>query len=303
MTTTSMLRLGGVLAALATPLDAEGRLDDKGLQRLVQHVVAEGVSGLSPTGSTGEGSRLSRDLRVEVVARTRAITPAAIPVIAGAPLGNVADGLRELHALADAGADAALVSSQVSYPLSDDDVSRFYETLAEQTPLPLVLYNIPAYTGVRIAPDLVERLAPHPNVIGIKDSSRDLEYQHAVILAASGAQFSVLTGTDTLLLASLALGAHGMIAASVNLVPSLSVSIYRAFTSGDLETARRDQAKLARIVVACRRGPAPAGWKAALAIAGICEDHMAAPASPLSEALRADLARALVESGVVRGDQ
>ncbi len=303
MTTTSILRLSGVFAAMATPLDVDGGLDDKGLQRLVSHVVAGGVSGLSPTGSTGEGARLSRDLRVEVVARTRALAPAAIPVIAGAPLPNAAEGLQELEALADAGADAALVSSQVSYALSDADVSRFYETLAERSPLPLVLYNIPAYTGVRIAPDLVARLAPHPNVIGIKDSSRDLEYQHEVIVAAAGAQFSVFTGTDTLLLASLALGAHGTIAASVNLVPALVTSIYRAFTSGDLETARREQAQLARIVVACRRSPAPAGWKAALAIAGICDDHMALPASPLPETQRADLARTLIDLGVVREAQ
>ncbi|MGH3744515.1 MAG: dihydrodipicolinate synthase family protein, partial [Mycobacteriales bacterium] len=159
-------------------------------------------------------------------------------------------------------------------------------------------YNIPVYTGIRIAPDLVGRLAAHPSVLGIKDSSRDMEYLQEVVYATAGADFRVLTGTDTLLVASLVLGAHGTIAASVNLVPQLAVGIHRAYTSGDLMAARAQQKQLVRVVMACRRGPAPAGWKAALAIVGICADTMAAPASVLSEPLRTELARELAELGV-----
>jgi dihydrodipicolinate synthase/N-acetylneuraminate lyase len=179
-------------------------------------------------------------------------------------------------------------------------VLRFYEKLADRSDLPLVLYNIPAYTGVRIAPDVVARLAVHPNIAGIKDSSRDMEYQQGVVFASAGAPFRVYTGSDTLLLASLAAGAHGTIAASVNLVPELATGIHRAFTSGDLATARREQERLFRVVMACRSGPAPAGWKAALAIAGICEPHLAPPAGPLPAPMREDLARMLGELGVVR---
>jgi len=298
MTTNARLLPAGVLAALATPLDVDGRLDRDGLQRLVEHVVTGGADGLSPVGSTGEGARLTRRQRVEVTTRVRALAPPPMPVVAGAPVRTAAEGLQELEALADAGASAALVSVQANYPLSDEDLERLYETLAERAPLPIVLYNIPAVTGIRIPPELVGRLASHPNVIGVKDSSRDVEYLQEVVFATAGADFRVFTGTDTLLVASLALGAHGAIAASVNLVPELAVGICRAFKSGDLQTARGLQERLARVVMACRRGHASAGWKAALAIAGICADHMAPPASALPEPLRVNLARVLVDLGV-----
>jgi 4-hydroxy-tetrahydrodipicolinate synthase len=289
----------GVYAALATPFDAEGALDGAGLERLVAHVIAGGADGISPVGSTGEGARLTREQRLDVVRRVRSLVPDDRPVIAGAPLFDVAGGLAELAELADAGADAALVSPQSGYPLSDDDVLRFFDGLAERSPLPLVLYNIPAYTGVRIAIDVVGRLAEHRSVIGIKDSSRDMEYLQGVVFATSDASFGVFTGTDTLLAASLAAGADGEIAASVNLVPELATAVYRAFTSGDLATARREQARLFRVVTACRRGPAPAGWKAALSVAGICEGYLASPGSTLPDPMRDELARTLTELGVV----
>lgn len=301
MTTDAQPLPAGVMAALATPLDGDGNLDRGGLQRLVAHVLSGGVDGLSPVGSTGEGARLTRQQRAEVTGQVRALLPPGMPVVAGAPVRSAAESCAELGELRDAGATAALVSVQAGYPLSDDDVARLYETLAEHAPLPLVLYNIPAYTGVRIPPELVGRLASHPNVLGIKDSSRDVEYLQQIVFATAGADFRVLTGTDTLLVASLAIGAHGTIAASVNLVPELATAVCRAVRAGDLSAARQQQEQLARVVMACRRGQAPAGWKAALAIAGICAAHMAPPASALPGPLRADLARVLTELGVVGG--
>ncbi len=292
----------GVLAALATPLDADGGLDQVGLRRLVEHVVAGGADGLSPVGSTGEGARLTRVRRLEVTARVLALAP-GMPVVAGVPVRSAEDGLAELNALASAGTSAALVSVQAHYPLSDVDVAGLYQTLAERAPLPLVLYNIPAYTGVRIAPELVGLLAAHPNVAGIKDSSRDVEYLQQVVYATAGADFLVFTGTDTLLAASLAIGVHGTIAASANLVPELAVGIFRAFQDGDWRAVREQQERLVRVVTACRRGYPPAGWKAALGLAGICSDRLARPASALPEPLRADLARDLAQLGVVGAER
>jgi 4-hydroxy-tetrahydrodipicolinate synthase len=289
----------GVMAALATPLDVDGRLDHAGLERLVKHVVAGGADGISPVGSTGEGARLSLAQRLDVVTGVRARGAPARPGGAGAPVLEAQSGLGELTALAEAGADAALVSLQSGYPVADDDVARFYETLADRGPLPVVMYNIPAYTGVRIPPDVVARLAKHPNVAGLKDSSRDMEYLQDVVFATSATSFRVFTGTDTLLVASLAAGAHGAIAASVNLVPALTTGIHRTFTAGDLAAARRNQERLFRVVIACRRGRPPAGWKAALAIAGICGARLVPPASALPAPAYDELARTLRDLGVV----
>lgn len=292
--------LSGVMAALVTPLREDGALDTDGLARLVETVAGGGADGISPAGSTGEGALLTREQRLTLTARVRQLAPPGMPVIPGVPLVSIADGPAELEALAAAGATAALVAPPAYYPLSDGGVLRIYQDLADAAPLPLVLYNIPVFTKVRLSPAVVARLAEHPAIIGIKDSSRDMEYQQQLITATAEADFSVLTGTDTLLVASLALGAAGAIAASANLVPDLGSGIYHAFEAGDMTTAVRLQQRLARIVAACRRGYFPAGWKAALEIAGVCQRHPAPGGTPLSPEEFGRLRSELAEAGVGR---
>ncbi|HLI38792.1 MAG TPA: dihydrodipicolinate synthase family protein [Streptosporangiaceae bacterium] len=290
--------LAGVMAALVTPAGEDGEPDIAGLERLVSRVVTGGADGISPAGSTGEGPRLTREQRLAVTRRVRALVPPGMPVIPGVPLSTPQDGMAELEALAGAGATAALVSPPSYYPLSDDAVQRLYETLAARSPLPLLLYNIPVFTKVRIAPGVVAKLAAHPSIAGIKDSSRDLEYQQQVIHCSAGTEFSVFTGTDTLLVASLTIGAAGAIAASVNLVPDLTAGVYRAVTTGDLTAALRMQERLARVVAACRRGEFPAGWKTALELAGVCAAHPVPPGLPLSAEQRSRLAADLAAEGI-----
>jgi 4-hydroxy-tetrahydrodipicolinate synthase len=300
--------LSGAMAALATPWQsggsgsgsggAGGGLDVSGIERLVERIVNGGADGISPAGSTGEGALLTRAQRIELTTRVRQLTPAGLPVITGLPLTTLTDGPAELDALAAAGAGAALVAPPSYYPLSDDAVRKLYAELADTTPLPLVLYNIPVFTKVRLSPAVVGWLAGHPSVIGIKDSSRDMEYQQQVIMATASKDFAVLTGTDTLLVASLTLGAAGTIAGSVNLVPELASGICRAFGSGDMATATELQERLSRIVAVCRPGLFPAGWKAALELAGVCSRTMAGLGTPLSDAECARLADALGEVGM-----
>jgi 4-hydroxy-tetrahydrodipicolinate synthase len=287
------------MVALATPLDADGHIDENGLERLVERVVAAGIDGISPCGSTGEGARLGRERRTAVTSRVRKLVPDGMPVISGVPLMTLDEGLAELDDLAELGATAALVAPPSYYPLPDESVLRLYEALARDAPLPLLLYNIPVFTKVRLAPDVVARLAAHPAIAGIKDSSRDMEYQQELIAATTDAEFSVLTGADTLLVASLVVGAAGSISASANLVPELPVAIQRALHAGDLRTASELQRRLARIVAACRAGEPPAGWKAALSIAGVCGPALAAPATALPAAQRAALEIRLAAEGIV----
>jgi len=279
----------GAMVALLTPLDADGRLDEHGLERLVERVVAAGIDGISPNGSTGEGARLGRQRRIAVATRVRKLAPDGMPVVSGVPLTTLDEGRAELDDLAELGATAALVAPPSYYPLPDESVLRMYEALAGDAPLPLLLYNIPIFTKVRLAPGVVARLATHPAIAGIKDSSRDMEYQQELIAATAGAEFAVLTGADSLLVASLAVGVAGSITAGANLVPELPVGIQRAFHAGDFRTATELQRRLARIVAACNAGEPPAGWKAALSVAGVCGPDLAAPAAALPATLRATL--------------
>lgn len=285
----------GVMVALATPLHRDGRLDRGGLARLLDRVLGAGVHGISPVGSTGEGARLTADGRCEVVAAVRKHVGRDLPVIAGLPASNVAAAKVELTAAAGAGADAALVAPPSYYPASDAEVEALYAALAEDTPIPLVLYNIPKLTGVSISPAVAGRLAPHPRIIGMKDSSGDMQHLTGVVYAVENDDFGVYTGTDSLLLAALQNGAIGTIAASVNLVPALAKVIWDAVQADDLAVATATQRRLFDIVTACRRGGIPVGWKAALQLAGVCDATLAQPAIGLPaadyDALRTDLGR------------
>lgn len=278
--------VSGVLVALATPLDERGELDRAGLERLLERVVSGGVTGVCPCGSTGEGPRLGRARRLAVAEAVRAAVPRDTPVIP-APSAQTADeAVEELEALAELGADAALLAPPSYYPLGADGVRRHYEAIADRSPLPLLLYNIPIFTKVPLPPAAVGALAAHPRIAGIKDSSRDFEYFTSIVHAAAGEDFALLTGSDTLLLASLVLGGHGAIAASANLAPELGAALYRVADEQRWDDARALQRQLFEVVAACRAGEPPAGWKAALELAGVCSGRLAAPAAGLDDGER-----------------
>src|SRR5690606_6934870 len=246
--------LHGVHVALATPLDSAGSVDNAALARLVERGVNAGVNGVCPVGSTGEGPRLTREMRHAVTGAVRAIVPQNTPVVP-APAGlNMHDVVSEIEELAAAGADAVLVAPPSYYPMADGDVARFYEHVVASAPVPVVIYNIPMMTKVSVPPSTVGMLAEHPNVIGLKDSSRDFEYLQAVRYATADHDFALLTGSDTMLLASLLVGAVGTIAASANLVPRLGRTVYNAVRAGDLGRAAAAQRELFDVIQACRVG-------------------------------------------------
>jgi 4-hydroxy-tetrahydrodipicolinate synthase len=283
--------LAGVMCALVTPMDEDGGVDLDGLQRLVERVVRGGVSGVCPVGSTGEGSRLTDSQRRAVVRLVRELVPREIAVVPS-PSTQAPDlAAEDIQAYAETGADAVLAAPPAGYLLDGGDVRRFYERLAQRSPLPVVMYNFPALTRVAIPPAAAGELARHENIVGIKDSSRDLEYAQAVLGACARVpDFAVLTGSDTLLVATLAIGGRGAIAGSANLVPELGVAVYDATTAGDWSRARDLQWRLFEVVSAARAAGFPYGWKAALELAGVCRAYPAPPASPVRgaelEALR-----------------
>lgn len=292
--------LHGVHVALATPIGPDGDLDAAALDRLLSRVTEGGVSGICPTGSTGEGPRLTRAQRLEMTRLVRKTVGPDRLLLPGASAMTVADAVAEIGDLADAGADGVLLAPPSYYPIPADGVVAWYRAVSSVAALPIVLYNIPSMTKIMLPAAAVAELADLPGIIGIKDSSRDFEYLEAVRYATTGSEFAVLTGSDTMLVASLLVGAVGTIAASANLVPTLSKGIYDATVAGDLDRARRVQERLYDVVMACRVGPPPSGWKAALAWAGVCAADPVPPAVGLDASQREALAARLTELGVER---
>src|SRR5437667_7103632 len=293
-------RLAGVLVALISPLNRDGSVDEPALARLVEHLLTGGVHGLLPLGSTGEGAALDEHARRPVLKAVVEAAAGRVPVICGVAQPNLQSARAEVEAAARLGADAALVAPPFYYPMDQASLLAFYRRVAEAAPVPILVYNIPQFTKVVVEPVTVAVLATEGAIRGIKDSSRDFEYFEGVCIATRDvAGFRVFTGSDTMLVASLAAGGSGTICGAGNIAPDWVVRIYEEFTRGDIDAARGSQDKLYRPGMALRGDVFPGAIKAALHLQGICEPWPAPPAQRLDEAHEARLGRQLATFGLL----
>jgi 4-hydroxy-tetrahydrodipicolinate synthase len=292
--------LTGVLPALVTPLNRDGTADEGGIKRLVEHVIAGGVHGLLPLGSTGEGASLGEKTRRHVLQCVVDSAAGRVPVICGVAQPHLEAARAEVAAAAGMGAHAALVAPPFYYPTDQATVLAFYRRLAAESRIPILLYNIPQFTKVVSEPATVSQLAREGAIAGIKDSSRDFEYFENVCLATRDVpSFRIFTGSDTMLLSSLVMGGSGTICGAANIAPSWVVRIYDSFRRAELESARASQDALIELVMAVRAGVFPAAIKAALHLQGICEPWPAPPTAPLDEAAVARLHERLMRWGLL----
>lgn len=290
----------GVSVALITPVTPDNELDGPAIDRLVSAALDAGAAGLSPGGSTGEGVRLSRAQRRALVARVAAGARGR-PVMAGVPPFPREDFRTEVAAVADAGAEAVLVTPPGPYAISGTELAEHFEGLADASAVPIVLYHIPRLAGIGFDPDVVARLARHPRIVGLKDSGRDMEYLYAVTHATADAEFRIVTGTDGLLPESLAAGAVGAIAASPNVVPTWTVQLYDAAVARDTGTVEKLRRQLLDLVGECRGLGFPDGWKAGAALLGLCGPRPLAPGHGVDEAATQRLSAAFVRLGLLPG--
>ncbi len=280
--------LAGVIPALATPLTRDGGVDEAGVGRLVDHVLAGGVTGLLPLGSTGECSSLDEGSRRAVLAAVVKANAGRVPIVCGVAQSHLKGAQLEVAAAAVLGADAALVTPPFYYPMDQPGVLAFYRSLARRSPIPIS------------EPETVATLAREGSLVGIKDSSRNFEYFELVRAATRDLpHFRVFTGSDTMLLVSLVMGGAGTICGAANIAPAWVVHIYEAFGRGDIESAREQQDRLTELVLSLRGGVFPSAIKAALDLQGVCEPWPAKPIAPLDEAARSALQHQLSEWGLL----
>jgi 4-hydroxy-tetrahydrodipicolinate synthase len=292
--------LGGVLPALVTPLTEEGVVDAPAVDRLVEHVLAGGVSGLVPLGSTGETASLDEPARRRMLGAVLKAARGRVPVICGVAQSHLSAAQAEVDAAAGLGADAALVAPPFYYPIDQATVLAFYRSLAASSTIPILLYNIPQFTKVVAEPATVAALAREGTIKGIKDSSRDFEYFELVCGATRDlAAFRIFTGSDSMLLASLAMGGAGTICGAANVAPAWVVRIYADVQHGDWSAARDHQDQLVDLIMRLRGGVFPAAIKAALELQGVCSAWPARPIAPLDARAKAALGEQLASWGLL----
>jgi len=282
--------LTGVLPALISPLRGDGKVDEPAVTRLVEHVISRGVNGLLALGSTGETASLDETARRTLLSKVVEAASGRVPVICGVAQSHLSAARVEVEAAAHLGAAAALVAPPFYYLIDQPTLLAFYRGLAKESPLPILLYNIPQYTKVVAQPDTVAALAREGTIVGIKDSSRDFEYFEGVCIATRELpRFRIFTGSDTMLLPALAMGGAGTICGAANVAPAWIVRIYDDFQRGDMVAARAGQDRLYQLVMMLRGGVFPAAIKAACHLQGICEPWCAPPVAPLDDQAEAKL--------------
>jgi 4-hydroxy-tetrahydrodipicolinate synthase len=275
------MEIKGIIPAMVTPFDEDEQLNLSALRQLVNHLINGGVHGLFPTGSQGEFYALREKQTVwDIVVEE---TQGRVPVYAGTG-ALTTNQVIALNKLAEnAGVSAVSVLTPYFITPTEDELYYHYVAIADATYLPIILYNNPGRTAINLSADLVARLAEHPNIVGIKDSSGDLSLTLAYLQHTEDA-FSVLVGRDTLIYGALLHGAKGSITATANVVPSLVVEIYEAFMAGDLPRSLAAQNKLAPLRYAFKLGTFPTVVKIALNLIGIDAGPARSPVGGLTDA-------------------
>ena len=271
----------GSIVAIVTPF-ADGEVDYRRLEELIEFHVESGTHGIVPVGTTGESPTLSHAEHKEVVRFTVGAVGGRIPVVAGTGSNSTQEAVEFTKFAEKAGADAALVVAPYYNKPTQEGIYRHFRTLAGETSLPLILYNVPGRTAVNTEPETVERLFHDcENIIGIKEATGSLE-QASRIIHLCGEEFTLLSGDDAVNYPLLAIGARGFITVTANIVPGDVAELYNSFKRGDIEEARRLHYRLLPLnsVLFVESNPIPV--KAALALMGKTEPDIRAPLYPLS---------------------
>ena len=263
----------GACTALVTPFQ-EGRMDGQALRRLIRRQLEAGIGALLVCGTTGESSTLSPEEWEYAVKLTVDTVQGCVPVIAGTGTNDLRRTLRRGRLAADLGADAQLVVTPYYNKTTQDGLVEYYTQVAEDSRLPVILYNVPGRTGLNMRPETVLRLAGHPRVAGIKEASGDLA--QLALLAQSGA-LPVYCGSDRLNAAALQLGAAGVISVLSNVVPQEVVQLCSALRKGCVATANARQRAMNPLIDALFAETSPAPVKAALSLLGLCSPEVRSP--------------------------
>ncbi|HOC19853.1 MAG TPA: dihydrodipicolinate synthase family protein [Vicinamibacterales bacterium] len=275
--------LTGIVPPLVTPMRGRDELDVPGLERLIEHVLDGGVSGLFVLGTTGEGPSLGYRLRRELVERTCRQVRGRVPVLVGITDTAFVESLALARFAADAGADALVAAPPYYLPGGQPELREYLRHLVRELPLPLFLYNMPSLAKVSFEIETVRYAMDDPRVAGLKDSSGDMAYfRDVAALLARRPGWSLLVGPEERLLEAIEAGGQGGVNGGANLFPALYVGLYEAFRAGDTARARRLHAQVVRVSESLYRiGRHPSavikGIKCALACLGICDDFMAEP--------------------------
>jgi 4-hydroxy-tetrahydrodipicolinate synthase len=279
-----MNKFYGTGVAIVTPFQANGQIDYDALSRLIDYLIQGGVEYIVSLGTTGESATLSNEERKQVWAFTAKAVKGRINLVAGIGGNNTAEVVDQLHQFDATGYDAILSASPHYNKPTQEGIYQHYKAIAGNTPLPIILYNVPSRTGSNISPETVVRLAhDFKNIIGIKEASGNFD-QINQIIRDKPESFLMISGDDPVTLPMIALGAVGVISVIGNALPRKISDMVRHCLAGDFESARPTHSAIIDFTRLMFIEGSPAGVKTALKNLGVCDDYLRLPLVQVGDA-------------------
>ncbi len=292
-------RLGGSIVAIVTPMQADGAVDYKCLEALVEWHITEGTDGIVAVGTTGESATLDVDEHMEVIRRVIAQARGRVPVIAGTGANSTREAIELTRAAAAAGADACLIVTPYYNKPPQEGLYQHYKAIAEAVAVPIILYNVPGRTGCDMQPITVMRLARIPNIIGLKEAVGSPERRAALLALPLPADFVLLSGDDETAREAILAGFKGDISVTANVAPRLMHALCAAARAGEADKAAQIDAQLLPLHQHLFIEPNPIPVKWALNAMGRIPVGLRLPLVPMSSAAEPTVRAALKAAGLV----
>lgn len=287
----------GSMVAVVTPMTEAGEIDLQAWEGLLQWHAQQGTDVIVVVGTTGESPTVTLAEAGELVRRAVMVLGDRVPVIAGTGTNSTAGTIERTRALAAAGAQAALVVTPYYNKPTQEGLYQHFRAVADASPIPLILYNVPSRTGVDLLPDTVARLAPHPRILGVKESTGSLARVEELV-ARCGKDLEIYSGEDPIAVQSIAAGARGLISVTANVAPALVHEMCSHALAGRLEQAEAIDDRLQGLhrALFTESNPIPVKW--AVAELGHIPGGLRLPLTPLSPQHHAVVREAMRAAGI-----
>jgi len=290
-----LLNFKGIIPPMVTPFDQNGAILYDCFEENIEKYLEAGIEGYLVLGSNGESVYLEHSEKLKLIEATRKRVPSSMTLLAGTGVESTQATIDLTRQAADRGADAVLVKNPFYFKsqMTFDVYMAHYTAVADAAPIPIIIYNVPVFTGVPLQSRLVIELAKHPNILGLKDSSGDVKLISEVVWNTDPVRFGVLAGAAPTLLPAMFAGARGGIIALACAAPKAALALYRAFAAGDYKRAGEIQRIIAPAAGAVTERYGIAGLKGAMELDGFQPGLPRRPLLPLSAAQREDLVQVL----------
>lgn len=287
----------GMATAIVTPMHTDGSIDYEALGRFVEFQIGSGINGLVVMGTTGENATIEPEDQKKVIAYTVEKVAGRVPVIAGTGTNNTEHVLHNTRNACQVGADAVLVVTPYYNKATQNGLITHFTAVADESTLPVILYNVPSRTGCNLLPKTVAKLSEHPNIAAIKEATGSLA-QMIEIMHLCGDKIDVYSGEDGLTVPMMAMGAKGTISVLSNVAPRQSVAMTDACLRGDYAAAAKMQCDLLPLINALFSEVNPIPAKAATAAMGFGADALRLPLTSMEDQNRAVLFAEMRKLGI-----